>query len=941
MPAFNGLSSSLTLFTLTFLLAGSMSWAQEEKSAPEVEYITTVEGVSEWRLDNGLRILLLPDPSQENFYVNITYLVGSGDEGYGETGMAHLLEHLVFKGTPKRPGQTISDELTMYGAGVNGSTWLDRTNYYQSLVAKPGYLEWILDLEADRMINSNVAQEDLDSEMSVVRNEWEMGENSPGRVLSQRVRAVAFDWHNYANSTIGAKADIENVPIERLQGFYRKYYQPDNAVLIIAGKINVDEALDLVVEKFGSIPRPERTGVMEIFENYSHEPAQDGQRTVVLERVGDMQLLFMAHHIPSISSPDHAALSALAYILGSGVNSRLYKNLVETKISTSASASAERFKFPGLFWVSAGVPLDASLEEAENALLTTIEEMKESPPTEEELNRYKLSVTNGYKNAATNVMGIASGLSEWSARGDWRLYFITRDRAENVSLDDVQQVAKKYLITSNRTKGYFHPVEDTPPRAHVPLNPDITELVDGYEGREAEAAGEDFAYTPANITSRTEYRTLSNGARVALVPKDNRGDTVIIDATMRWGTEESLMHKSYIASFTNGMMSRGTVNKTRKELADEFTRLRMGGGASVGLETGGFSVNTVRENLEESIKLVAEIAQQPAFDEEEFELFKKSRLTNLEALKSEPGPLASIALSKHMSRYPKGHPNYASSIEEDIEGSSNVTLNEIKAFYDEYAGLNENTTIAVVGDFDPNEVMGWLEESFGDWTSSAPYERIYANAQSHEAAVFEIETPDKENATVLASYDFPFTDENPDYEDMLVAFQIFGGGFLNSRVAVRIRQKEGLSYGVWAGFGTHPLDNMGSIFFSASSSPDNAQQVVKAFQEEVIRAIEEGFTDEEVAEAVSGIIDSRKRQGANDGWIAYMLHHGMFYNRELSHFQEIDDNIAAMTTDKVNEAFRKYVAVEKFTFVTAGDFEAAAQRDLEAAAEEATEPAGE
>lgn len=933
MTTFKRFTSFLTLFALVFAFTGSVTWAQEANEAPEAKYITSVEGVSEWQLDNGLRILLLPDSNQENFYVNITYLVGSGDEGYGETGMAHLLEHLVFKGTPSRPGQTISDELTEHGAGVNGSTWLDRTNYYQSLVAKPGYLEWILDLEADRMMNSNVAQEDLDSEMSVVRNEWERGENSPGRVLSQRVRSVSYDWHNYANTTIGAKADIENVPIERLQGFYRKYYQPDNAVLIIAGKIDVDETLDLVVEKFGSIPRPNRTGMMEIFENYSHEPAQDGQRTVVLERVGDTKLLFMAHHIPSIASPDHAALSALAYIMGAGVNSRLYKNLVESKISTSASANAERFKFPGLFWVSAGLPLDGSFDDAEFALLSTMEEMRESPPTEEELNRYKLAVSNSYKNSASNVMGIASGLSEWSARGDWRLYFIARDRAEKVELDDVQRVAQKYLITSNRTKGYFKPVDDTPPRANVPLNPNLAELVEGYEGREAVAAGEDFVFSPANIASRTEYRTMSNGARVALLPKENRGDTVSISATMRWGTEDSVMHKGYIASLTSNMMSRGTANHTRKELADEFTRLRLGGGASVGLTGGGFSVSTVRENLAESIKLVAEIAQEPAFDVEEFELLKKNRITGLEANLSEPGALASIALSKHLTRYPKGHPNYSSSLEEDIEGFSKVTLDDVKAFYDEYAGISGSTTITVVGDFDPDEVMAWLEDAFGDWTSRAPYERVYSNAQSHPAAVFEINTPDKTNAVVYASYNFPFTDENPDYEAMMVAFRIFGGGFLNSRVAVRIRQQDGLSYGVGAGFGTHPLDNRGSVFFSASSAPENAQKVVQAFKEEVIRAIEDGFTDEEVAEAVSGIIDSRKRSRANDGSISGMLHHGMFFNREMSHFQEIDDNIASMTTDHVNEAMRKYVAVEKFTIVTAGDFEAATAQEIEPAGE--------
>ncbi|MXZ54791.1 MAG: insulinase family protein [Gammaproteobacteria bacterium] len=319
MTTLKRLSSYLTLFVFAFLLTGSVSWAQEEQDAPEAKYITTVEGVSEWQLDNGLRILLLPDPSQENFYVNITYLVGSADEAYGETGMTHYLEHMVFKGTAKRPGTTIMDELTEHGAGVNGSTWYDRTNYYQSLVAKPGYLEWILDLEADRMINSTISPEEFESERTIILDEWGRGENVPGRVLSQRVSSVAFNWHNYANSTIGAEADIANVPRERLVNFYRKFYQPDNAVLIIAGKIDVDEALDLVVEKFGSIPRPDRTGAMKIFDNYSHEPTQDGERTVVLERVGDMQIFLMVHHIPSISSPDHAALSALAFIMGWGL----------------------------------------------------------------------------------------------------------------------------------------------------------------------------------------------------------------------------------------------------------------------------------------------------------------------------------------------------------------------------------------------------------------------------------------------------------------------------------------------------------------------------------------------------------------------------------------------------------------------------------------------
>lgn len=932
MTTFKRITSYLTIFALSFVLAGSVVWAQDEESAPGATKLTSVEGVTEYMLDNGLSVLLLPDPSEENIYVNITYRVGSAHENYGERGMVHLLEHMIFKGTTTRTSEQILDELSENSISANGTTWLDRTNYFVTVVAEEDKFRWALEHEADRMMNSLIDAEELKTEQGVVANEWDIGENPPGRVLSKRVRSIAMDLHSYQNSTIGARADILGVSREQLYHFYRKFYQPDNATLIIAGRIEENAALDLVLEVYGGIPRPDRTGSMKIYDNYSYEHPQDGERSVVLERVGDIQLFYSAYRIPSVSSSDHAALSALANVLsGSGVNSRLYKALVETKIATNASAFAESFKFPGFFWTSASVPLDGSLEDAEAAIAATIKDVNENPPTEEELGRFKVAVENSYKNISNSVIGVARQLSEWSARGDWRLFFIARDRAESVTVDDVQRVAQKYLISSNRSKGYFKPVQDTPPRAIVSPNPDIESLVDDYEGREAVARGEFFDATPTNIADRTEYRTMSNGARVAMLSKENTGDTVQISAQMRWGTLDTVMHKGYIASFTSGMIGRGTVNKTRNELSDEYRRLRLGGGASVGLTGGGFSVSTVRQNLEESIQLVAEIAQEPSFDEEEFELMKKSRITDLEAQRAEPGPLASTKLFKHLRQYPKGHPSYISSTEEDIEGFRNVTLDQVKEYYNEVAGLSDSTTITVVGDFDPDEVFNWLEESFGGWNSPAPYERIGRDAQSQEARFFEVNTPDKTNALMRAVFDFPFTDEDPDYEPLIVAFEIFGGGFLNSRLAQRIRVQEGLSYSVGAGFFTHPIDERGTVSAFATVDPQNMDQLVQSFKEEVIRAVEDGFTEEEVTLAVNSIIDSRKGSRASDGVISNMLHDGMFFNREMSHWQEVDDRFAAVTMEAVNEAFRKYVSVEKFSIVTAGDLEK----------EAVAEPAGE
>ncbi|MFY8037246.1 MAG: M16 family metallopeptidase, partial [Cyclobacteriaceae bacterium] len=345
--------------------------------------VTTVEGITEYKLANGLRVLLFPDPSKQTITVNITYMVGSKHENYGETGMAHLLEHLVFKGTPNHPD--IPKELTAHGARPNGTTWVDRTNYYETFNATDENLNWAIDLEADRMINSYIAKKDLDSEMTVVRNEFESGENDPFSVLMERVMSTAFLWHNYGKSTIGSKADLENVPIEKLQAFYKKYYQPDNAVLLVAGKFDEAKTLDLIVKKFGRIPKPER----EINKTYTLDPVQDGERSVVLRRVGDVQLAMVAYHIPAGSHKDYAALEVLSNILGSEPSGRLYKALVDSKKASSTGAFSFQWKDPGLLLAYAEVLKENSLEDAKATFLKTLDDLSTVAPTKEEVERAK------------------------------------------------------------------------------------------------------------------------------------------------------------------------------------------------------------------------------------------------------------------------------------------------------------------------------------------------------------------------------------------------------------------------------------------------------------------------------------------------------------------------------------------------------------------------
>ena len=507
-----------------FILAAALfpvfaSAASAPALPPGVSKGASVEGIDEYTLANGLKVLLFPDPAKPTITVNVTYLVGSRNENYGETGMAHLLEHLVFKGTPGH--KNIPAELTAHGASPNGSTTQDRTNYYGTFPATGESLDWALDMEADRMVNSFIARKDLDSEMTVVRNEFESGENDPQSVLMERVMSTAFLWHNYGKGVIGSRADIENVSIDRLQAFYRNWYQPDNAVLVIAGDFSPEKVLPLVKKKFGGIPRPARI----LQKTYTQDPAQDGERLVTLRRPGDTQAVMTAYHAPASSHEDSAALGVLAYILGDTPSGRLYKALVEPKKAASAYGFNYSMREGGLMMFGATVRTENSLEEARDIVLRLPEEAAAGDFSAVEVERARTALLKGIDLALRSPDRLGIRLSESMADGDWRLFFLQRDRLKAVTAADVKRAAARYLKPGNRTTGLFYPTEK-PDRAEMPPVPDVPALVKDFKGGAALASGEVFDPSPENIDSRTIRSALKDALILPLRPNNTPGPSL-------------------------------------------------------------------------------------------------------------------------------------------------------------------------------------------------------------------------------------------------------------------------------------------------------------------------------------------------------------------------------------------------------------------------------
>jgi zinc protease len=903
----------LAVFVFLFALCTAPIPAQ---TPPAPTKVTSVEGITEYRLANGLKILLFPDNSKPTVTVNMTYLVGSRHEGYGESGMAHLLEHMLFKGTQKR--ESIMKLLTEKGADWNGTTWFDRTNYFETLDATTDdNLRWALEMEADRMVNSRVSREDLDSEMTVVRNEFERGENDPGSVLEERVMAMAYLWHNYGRSTIGARSDIENVPIERLQAFYRKYYQPDNAVLVVAGKFDEAKTLGWINEFFGGIPKPAR--VLET--TYTAEPPQDGEREVVLHRVGDTQQLLVGYHIPSASHPDSSVFDVLAFVLGNAPSGRLYKALVESKLATRVSADEYELHDPGMFLMGAEMLKTQDFQVVEDTLLRVVDNLVKEPPTEEEVNRAKNNILKNFELAMTNTASIARALSENIASGDWRLRFLDRDQIEKITPADVLRVAEQYFVPSNRTIGRFIPAAETPKRVEIPPNRDLAAVLNGYTGKPPVQEGEAFDPSPANIESRVTRLTLPSGLKLVMLPKKTRGATVVANLQFHWGTLETLKGKGAAPGLGGALLMRGTAKHTRQQLQDEFDRLKMRVNVSGGLTGATASVSGVRTGLVEALRLAAEILQQPTFPESDFEEIRRARIAQLESARSEPGSIAAIARNKHINRYPLDDPRAALNIDEQLERIRAATLEDAKQFYRDFYGAS-NGEISVVGDFDPAEIQPLIEELFGKWKSPKPYTRIPDELQPVEAVNRMLEAPDKANAVLLAVSAMAMDQQDPDYPALYLANLIFGGD-PKSRLWRRIREKDGLSYGTTTGFSASARDKVATFSLNSTFAPENVLKVENAFKEELALLLKEGFNAEEVAIAKEAFLQERQIGRTSDNSLASLFVSQAELGRTMQRDIDLENAVRNVTVEQLNAVFRKWIKPETISYFKSGDFKKA------------------
>lgn len=894
------------------LLLPMLTFAQEKP-----QYVTTVEGVKEYKLNsNGLKILLIPDATQSNVVVNIIYNVGSRHEGYGEKGMAHLLEHMLFKST-KNLGD-IKKMLSDKGGNANGTTWFDRTNYFEIFPAGDENLRWSIEMEADRMVNATILQSDLDKEFSVVRNEFEIGENNPGSVLNERVLSTAYIWHNYGNSPIGSKEDIERVTAARLKPFYQKYYQPDNATLVIGGKFDEEKALGYISQYFGVIPRPERV----LDNTYTVEPAQDGERFVELRRAGDEQLVDVLYHTVAMADPDNAALDALMEILTANPSGYLYKALVDTHKASSIYGYNLSLRDPGYASIGIDIPLDKSLDDAKTTLLAELDKVPAIDYTDEDLARAKAKLLKSIENIKNNTIRFSINLSNIISAGDYRLFFIYRDEIEKLTLDDIKRVAQKYFRENNRTYGVFIPSKDeirVMPKEY--LDQDIAKLTEGYKGKEQEDEDLSFEATIPNIKTHLTQGKLDNGMKYAFLKKPVKGKKV--SATFRFPVAnlEALTNKSTIMRAMVTQLKSGTSTMTKEQIQDKLDQTKTSLTFGFGGQDIFVYVNTYQEYLESTFNLIHHLITESVFPENELKKRINKQKSNIESSRNDPESIVSKQIALKTDHYPKGHPFATTTFDEDLAAWDKVTRQDVVDMFNAVMG-GENGVGTIIGDIDAAQVQKLLASAFGNWKSKTPYKKIEVPFFSNKASTEIIQTPDKENAAAAGVVTFKMDQKNADYPALIMANEMLGhGGYLTARIPMRLREKEGISYGAGS-VQEVPYDNQAAAWMVyAYFNPAMQTKVDAALREEIDNALKNGFTQTELKSNKDSWLIGRTTNLGSDGYLLDLINNSLYNNSSLDEYTELENNVKNLTTDKVNQVVKKYIKPSELIFIYAGDFE--------------------
>ncbi|MGI9055607.1 MAG: M16 family metallopeptidase [Pyrinomonadaceae bacterium] len=876
-------------------------FAQKGDKLPKLNY-------TEFKLKNGMRVIMHEDKSTPIVAVNVWYHVGSKNEVPGRTGFAHLFEHMMFQGS-KNYNNDYFTPLQEAGANINGSTNPDRTNYYE--VVPSNFLELALFMEADRMggLLEAMTMEKLDNQRAVVQNERRQRyDNQPYGTAFEKLSAIMYPTdHPYHWTTIGSLADLNAASMEDVQAFFRQYYAPNNASLVIAGDFDPKQAKMWVEKYFGpiaagkDIPRPNpKTPVL------SEEIRKTYEDDVRLPR------LYMAWHTSPNGSKDEPALDILGSILSSGRGSRLQSKMVyDQQIVQSIGASNSTREIGGNFLVVATARPGKSLDEIEKEINAEIERAKTTEPTAEEIARALNEIESQFVFGLQTVLGKADSMnSNATFFGKPDLFQKQLEEYRAVTPADVQRVAKQYL-TDKRLVMSFVPRKGERPKGEAAKE----EAADKKKAKDEKDYSVNLPKSGADpkfSLPAVEKKKLSNGLEVWMVRQPEL-PLVSMNLVLNTGGAANPAGKEGLSSVTANLLETGTKTRSAVEIANQLQSIGANFGAGSSWDQTNVSLQTLTRNLDKALDIYADVINNPLFPADEFETQRKRTLVGFEQLKDNPNAISNIAYNALL--YGKNHP-YGKSLSGNKDSITNLKRDDVVKFYDTYYRPN-NAALIVVGDVDAKTLLPKLEKAFAGWKAGDVSAITTPEAENFDAAGIYIVDKPGAAQSVISIGQIGVARDNPDYFPLQVMNSILGGQF-SARVNMNLREDKGYTYGARSGFAFR----RGAGPFSASADVKTAvtKESVMEFMKE-LNGIRGAIpvTKAELEYNKQSIIRRFPRTVETVGQISGSLADLYVYDLPATYYNDYIQKVNAVTVEDINRVANKYLTPDKMAIVIVGD----------------------
>jgi len=856
-------------------------------------------GFSSYLLANGFKIILLPFPSAASVRVELVVKTGSKLEGYGESGMAHLLEHMLFKGAGQRAD--LKSDLTALGASWNGTTSVDRTNYFATLAADPERVDEALRIEADRFIRARFTHNDLISEMTVVRNELERNDSDPGSLVMRALQRQSYFWHGYSRPTIGARSDIEDAPFSALQAFHAKHYRPDNAALIVSGNFDAARVLALASRLFAEARNPATPKIRA----WTREETRAITNRSELVLPAGRTIAASAWKLPGTTDRQ-----TYAFDLGMGAIcdndwGSLRKDLVlERRIAISAACGVRVQADYSLLIASASAEKDADAQALAQALSRHIENAAALGVSAAQLERARRSELNAFERAENSHETLAALISDAEVAGDWRLFFWQRDIVAALSVDEANAALKKWAVGVNRSDVVLRHADGVA-APELPRFADAGALVAGRQWTANARSADPLPASAAELATATVHIALDGSrARAALIARRTQGDRAWVVLANDYGNEATLSGRRTACAIASSLMAFGGGGVNRDELAAKMDALQ----AQWSLGLGGIVLEAPRRNIDAAVDVLLAVWAAPALPDNEFERIKAATIAQLEASFKDPAQVASNLSSRRFDNYPAQHPFKPRSLEEQLAEARAVSVADATACTADFSGIGE-LRLAMVGAFSPDDARALWGKLAQLPAAKIPYARVrdVAAPLAVDSTPITIAMPEKPNAAVAGTALLRITDDSPDFPALRIAVKALGGD-ASSRIWKRLREREGLAYSAGVSLVGDHFEPRSRLTIQASAASDKADAALASLQDELARALQEGFSEQEVERAKQAWLQERRTALRDERTFAETLAQGLYSGRDYAWQAQYDEKISRLTAPEVSAALRNYVA---------------------------------